>query len=200
VDIDDGGRLYIADARRGLLEFERDSGGWRPAPPLYGKFDLTGLRFDVMKSRINNRPDLHDTPAWNNIDPSELIELRPSLEDRQRRGMRGRQRSLAQALPVRHSLPPGPVAVVSAWPVAGAYDSLGHRALLQVGAAPCFSREESRTHAVMGFQAYAWTFGCSSAWMVDAGDEWKSEEITLPQRVQATCQPLLFQPGLCSHS
>ena len=42
--------------------------GWQPAvKPLYARFNLAGRKFAVFKSRSNIRPELHDTPEWNNI-------------------------------------------------------------------------------------------------------------------------------------
>ena len=75
VDVDNGGRLYVADRRAGLREFNEytlghshGTRGWQPAAkPLYARFNLAGRKFAVFKSRSNIRPELHDTPEWNNI-------------------------------------------------------------------------------------------------------------------------------------
>jgi hypothetical protein len=83
VDVDNGGRLYVADKRAGLLEFTPQGAiGWeRAARPLYAGFNLAGRKFAVFKSRTNIRPELHDTPEWNNIPAEGLIPLGPEIPD-----------------------------------------------------------------------------------------------------------------------
>jgi hypothetical protein len=83
VDVDGGGRLYVADRRAGVREFvPRGGHGWRPAAePLYARFALAGRQFAVFKSRSNLRPGLHDTPEWDNIPAEELIPLGPVIPD-----------------------------------------------------------------------------------------------------------------------
>lgn len=83
VDVDSGGRLYVADKRLGLIEFtDKTARGWQPAAsPLYARFDLAGRKFAVFKSRSNIRPELHDTPEWNHIPADELIPLGPEIPD-----------------------------------------------------------------------------------------------------------------------
>lgn len=83
-DLDSAGRLYVSDRRTGLNEFtmNHQHGAWqRAARPLYAKFNLAGRKFAPFKSRANHRPELHDTPEWNNIPADELIPLGPDLPD-----------------------------------------------------------------------------------------------------------------------
>ncbi len=85
VDVDSSNRLYVSDAREGLLEYvpdQRSIGGWtRSADPLYRNFNLVGRRFVAFKNRTNIRPgDLRES-QWYNVDPSELVPLGPSFPD-----------------------------------------------------------------------------------------------------------------------
>jgi hypothetical protein len=49
--------------------------------PLYAGFNLAGRRFAVFKRRNNIRPELHDTPEWNNIPADELVPLGSDIPD-----------------------------------------------------------------------------------------------------------------------
>ncbi|MGE3309105.1 MAG: hypothetical protein AB7O66_03980 [Limisphaerales bacterium] len=77
VDVDGGGRLYVADSENGLLEFiEQPGKGWVPAPhPYYAGTQTPGRKFSVFRSRNNLERGVHDRRDWlNDIDEFEQSE------------------------------------------------------------------------------------------------------------------------------
>lgn len=84
VDVDDGGRLYVSDARKGLLEFTLDRrNSWHPVlRPRYVASDFIGQRVAILKSHTNYRQEIHGEPGWRtNIHPDDLLPLGPEIKD-----------------------------------------------------------------------------------------------------------------------
>lgn len=81
VDGDGMHRLYVSDAKAGVLEFERDSAGWTTAKnKWFGAIPL-GTRFVPFRNRSNVRAGDLDAKRWYNIDPAELPSLGPDVAD-----------------------------------------------------------------------------------------------------------------------
>lgn len=78
VDVDDHGRLFIADGGR-VREAEFDGTSWVDVPNSAWTGVTTGDQFRITRSRTNHDPSLHSGPGWRNLQPDEVASLAPGL-------------------------------------------------------------------------------------------------------------------------